>query len=285
MISLSMIFNKVTGFYGLLAILTGLRLSPLQLSMYIYSCVALVLLAFLMPHIRKQTPFHNLALAWFYLFDTVVNTAFTTAFAITWFLAISANGANTDTPSSAPGSGTAKNSQYNSSKVGLTATGGQESVAFAAKAASTGTPRLGHGVQITESIPSILVVVVLTLIRVYFILVVMAYARQVLRHVYSPSSTKLHLHTDGAADTAAENPFAPGTPQGQGWKGKLGRIMVKVGERYWLGGQADEAWAKGLDGRFKTTKAVSGPPGTMERERRARSGTGPPAPSPGVSKV
>ena len=285
MISLSMIFNKVTGFYGLLAILTGLKLSPLQLSMYIYSCVALVLLVFLMPHIRKQTPFHNLALAWFYLLDTVVNTAFTAGFAITWFLAISADDSNTDTPSSAPGGGTVKNSQYNASKVGLVATSGQEAVAFAAKAASTGTPSLGHGVQITESIPSILVVVVLTLIRVYFILVVMAYARQVLRHTYSTSPTKLHLHMDGAADTAAENPFAAGTPEGQGLKGKLGRIMLKVGEQYWLGGQPDHAWAQGLDGRFKTTKAAGGPPGTLEREGGARSGTGPPAPSAGISKV
>jgi hypothetical protein len=56
MIFLSVIFNKVTGFFGLLAILTGYQLSPLQLSMYIYSCLALIFLALFMPHIRKGSP-------------------------------------------------------------------------------------------------------------------------------------------------------------------------------------------------------------------------------------
>jgi len=296
MISLSIIFNKVTGFYGLLAIFTGFRLSPLQLSMYIYSLIALIVVAFLAPHIRKQSPFQNLALAWFYLLDTIVNTAFTSAFTITWFLAVSADQSNSSIPSSAPGSGTIDdtagftNPKFNTSKVEVAATpGGQEAVAYAAAgsaAATASSPSLGHGVGIEESIPSILVVVVLTLIRVYFILIMMAYARQVLRqYVYSSSSTKLHLHTDGAADIPADNPFAEGSPEGQGWKGKLGRAMVSVGKGYWLGGQADEAWVKGLDGRFKTTKMASGPPGTVERERRARSGTGPPLPPPNLGKL
>lgn len=295
MISLSMIFNKITGFFGLLAIFAGLQLSPLQLSMYIYSVVALGILVFLMPHIRKATPFHNLALAWLYLFDTVINTAFTAAFAVTWFLAVSANDSNQGIPSSAPGSGTLgdtagfTNPEHNVSKVEVIGIAGQEAVSFAtaaAKGGSAGAPSLGNGLQVEESIPSILVVVFLTLIRVYFILVVMAYARQVLRqHIYSTSSTKLHLHTDGAIDAPAENPFAVGTPEGAGWKGKLGRLMVKVGESYWLGSVADDAWVKGLDGRFKTSKIASGPPGTLERERRARSGTGPPAPSPNLVKA
>ncbi|PQE23934.1 UPF0596 Golgi apparatus membrane c protein [Rutstroemia sp. NJR-2017a WRK4] len=292
MISLSMIFNKVTGFYGLLAVLTGLKLSPLQFSMYVYSVAALVLLAFLMPHIRKQSPFQCLALAWFYLFDTVINTAFTTAFAVTWFLAVSADHSNTGIPSSAPGSGTIDDTagftspKYNVSEVNVIATpagAGQDAVAYgtaAAVAAGSVAPSIGQGVGIEESVPSIIVVGILTLIRIYFILVVMAYARQVLRHnMYSMSSTKLHLNTDGSTDARAENPFAAGSPQGQGWQGKLGRIMVKVGEGYWLGGQVDEAWVKGLDGRFKTTRTFTGPPGTIERERRARSGTGPPVPS------
>jgi hypothetical protein len=293
MISLSMIFNKITGFFGLLAVFAGLELSPLQLSMYIYSVVALGLLAFLMPHIRKQTPFHNLALAWLYLFDTIINTAFTAAFAITWFLAVSANDANQGIPSSAPGGGMVDDTagftspEYNVSKVDVIT--GADAVAFAttgANAPSTVNPSIGHGVQIEESIPSIMVVVFLTMIRVYFILIVMAYARQVLRqHIYSTSHTKLHLHTDGASDTTTtENPFADGTPEGAGWKGKLGRVMVKIGQSYWLGGVADDAWVKGLDGRFKTSKVLTGPPGTLERERRARSGTGPPVPSPNIVK-
>lgn len=302
MISIFMIFNKVTGFFGLLAILAGLHLSPTQLAMYIYSCVALVVLAFLLPHVRKGSPFQNLALAWFYLLDTVVNTAFTAAFAVTWFLAVSANEANEGgIPKSAPGSGTISdtagftNPGVNATSVEVvvkpgSAIGGQEAVAYAvaggAAAASAASPSLGHGVGIEESVESIAVVVLLTLIRVYFILVVMAYARQLLRQlVYSSSSTKIpHLHADGAADASDNSPFAAGTPGGQGWKGKMGRLMIGVGKGYWLGEQADEDWIQGMDGRFKSKKVSSGPPGTIERERRARSGTGPPLPPPNLGK-
>ncbi|KAH8678734.1 Inositolphosphorylceramide synthase subunit Kei1-domain-containing protein [Tricladium varicosporioides] len=303
MISLSMLFNKVTGFFGLLAVLTGLRLSPLQLSMYIYSVGALILLAILAPHIRKQTPFHCLALAWLYFFDTIINTAFTAAFAITWFIAVSADHNSSKILKGAPGSNAIDdtagftNPQYNASKVGVVVspaeglTKGQDAVAIAAAsaaaAASSGqNPSLGQGVGIEEGVPSLILVLIMTLIRVYFILIVMAYARQVLRqYIHSPSSTKLHLHTDGAGDSIADNPFAVGNPEGDGWKGQVGRIMVKVGKSYWLGGQADEDWVKGLDGRFKTTKSSGGPPGTIERERRARSGTGPPTPSPNLGKL
>lgn len=297
MISLSMIFNKLTGFYGLLAILTGVRLSPLQLSMYLYSVGAVVLLAFLMPHIRKQSAFECLALAWFYLLDTVVNTGFTAAFAVTWFLAVSAQHANADIPAGAPGAGTIGDTagfmdpKYNVSKVDVIAApasgaiAGQDAVAFAASGAAAATaanPSLAHGVGIEESIPSIAVVVVLTMIRVYFIFVVMAYARQVLRqHV---ASTRSVPSMAGSTDDL-ENPFANGSPESQGWRGKAGRIMVAIGKGYWLGGQIDDEWAKGLDGRFRTAKIVGGPSGTLERERRARSGTGPPLPSPSVMKL
>jgi hypothetical protein len=297
MISLSMIFNKITGFYGLLAVLTGFRLSPLQLSMYIYSVGAVVLLAFLMPHIRKQSPFECLALAWFYLIDTVVNTGFTAAFAGTWFLTVSASHSNQGIPSGAPGVGTIDGTagftspKYNVSKVDViaspagVATAGQDAVVFAAAGGAAATavnPSLSHGVGIEEGIPSLMVVVVLTLIRVYFILVAMAYARQVLRQHLS--STKSVPHMAGSADEL-ENPFDNGSRESEGWRGKVGRIMVSIGKGYWLGGQVDDDWAKGLDGRFRSAKIVGGPSGTLERERRARSGTGPPLPSPSIMKL
>lgn len=224
----------------------------------------------------------------------VINAAFTAAFGITWFLAVSANKSGSSIPSNAPGGSTIDDTagftspKYNTSGVEVVATAakgvgtGQEAVAYTlvAAAASGGNPTVVHGVGVEESIPSLMLVLIFTLIRVYFILIVMAYARQVLRqHMYSTSSIKLHLHTDGANDSPADNPFAVGSHEGEGWKGKLGRIMVKVGESYWLGGQADDAWVKGVDGRFKTAK--TGPPGTLERERRARSGTGPPVPKLG----
>lgn len=300
MISLTMLFNKVTGFYGLLAILTGLHLSPVQLSMYLYSIAALALTALLMPHIRKQSPFECLALAWFYILDTAVNTAYTAIFAITWFLTVSADHNNNGTPS-APGSGTIDdtagftNPKYNVSQVDVVAApaagvaAGQDAVAVgtaAAAVAASGSPTLGHGVTLAESLPSIFLIVLLSLVRVYFILVVMSFARQVLRqHMYITPSPRLHLHVDGSNEDKADALFDQSKPQYQGWKGKLGRMMLNTGRSYWVGGHVDNEWARGLDNRFKGQRSQEGPPGTIERERRARSGTGPPMPAPGLTKM
>jgi hypothetical protein len=259
--------------------------------------MAVIVLALLMPHVRKGSPFQNLALAYFYVLDTVVNTAFTSAFALTWLLAVSADKAGEGVPKSAPGAGMIDDTagftspKYNVSKVDVVVGEGQETVALVGTAATTaaagGSASLGHAVGIEESIPSLVLVFLFTAIRLYFILIVMAYARQVLRsHVYSSKrQTKLHLHTDGATDFPAENPFKEENAEGKGWKGQLGRAMVRFGESYWLGGlgEQDDSWIKGLDGRFRTSRNVStGPPGTLERERRARSGTGPPAPPPNL---
>lgn len=284
-----MIFNKITGFYGLLAIFTGFELSLLQLSMYIYSVAALGLISYLMPHIRKQSPFHNLALAWFYLIDTIINTAYTSAFAMTWVFALGAQNVPSRGIPGVPGSITMDQAagitslKHNTSELGVMAspasgvTKGQDVVASAA---------VGQGVGFEETIPSLILIAIMTLIRVYFILIVMAYARQVLRqHIYSRTSVpKLHLQNDGVMDVPAENPFAENSLAGRGWKGKLGRAMVKLGESYWLGTHNDDSWAKGLDGKFKSTKNT-GPPGTFERERRARSGTGPPLPPKNLPKL
>lgn len=247
-----------------------------------------------MPHIRLGSPFQNLALAYFYVLDTVVNTAFTSAFALTWFLAVSADQNGEGVPKNAPGAGMIDDTagftspKYNVSKVDVVIGKGQEAVALVGSAAGTvaaRAPSVGHGVGIEESIPSLFLVAIFTLMRIYFIFIVLAYARQVVRsHVYSSShATKLHLHTDGATEHPAENPFTEDKEEGQGWKGQLGRAMIGIGENYWLGGigEQDANWIKGLDGRFRSSRVISnGPPGTIERERRARSGTGPPKPLP-----
>lgn len=301
MISLAMVFNKMTGFYGFLAVLTGLQLSITQLTMYIYSVLALILLAFLMPHIRKQSPFHNLALAWFYLFDTIINAIYTLAFCVTWFLTISAHQVDkSGDVSSAPGHGMINDTagftdpefpNVDSVEVVATplpgVTPGENAIAIgvaAATSAATGDPSVSHGLGLAESIPSIIIIALLTALRIYFILIVCSYARQVLRnHMADASSARTHLHMDGAADEGAVDPFGPSTPNGQGWKGQLGRIMTRVGRSYWLGNPGENDWVRSTSRRFKTSR--TDPRGTSERERRARSGTGPPVPTINLPKL
>ncbi|EEP75500.1 conserved hypothetical protein [Uncinocarpus reesii 1704] len=303
LITLSLLLNKVSGLYGLLAILTGFGLSPFQLSMYIYSILALALTAFLAPHIRKQTPFYCLALAWFYLLDSVINAAYTAAFAVTWFLVISQH--HHSAPTSGPGSSTMDdtagftNPKYNVSSVHVAPANG--SVASAEPASSPagatdalgGKPSLGNGVLQPESFQSIAVISTLWTIRVYFVLVMMAFARQCLRqYAFSPRSplsrhgSVAHSRNPSTVSNIElePNPFAARSAEGQGWKGKLGRAMISVGRSYWLDGEDDDGWMVGLNRKFHRSRGFfnSTDGGLSERERRRRSGTGPPVPSQAV---
>ncbi|KAI7296581.1 hypothetical protein KC315_g18718, partial [Hortaea werneckii] len=80
-ITFSLAINKVTGFYGILALFTGYHLNPLQLSHYIYSILVLGLICYLSPAIRQRDADGALkvvALAWLYVLDTILNSLYTT---------------------------------------------------------------------------------------------------------------------------------------------------------------------------------------------------------------
>ena len=298
--TLSLLLNKVSGLYGLLALLTGLHLSPLQLSMYIYSLFALFLTVLLAPHIRTQSPFHCLALATFYIFDSIINAAYTAAFAITWFLVISQHhsDANGGKPPGAGGKTIGDTAgftspEFNVSHVDVVVGPDQgvpgeknEAITSGSLGSPTSTaasPSLGHGVLQPESISSIVAICALWVIRIYFVLIVMSYARLVLRRYVASTS---RTGTGGKMSGLIENPFAIHLPEGKGWKGRLGRAMVSVRRGYWLGSEeVDDAWmndevAMGAMRRREPSQGAGDAPGVIERERRRRSGTGPPPPMP-----
>jgi hypothetical protein len=210
MIALTLLFNKMTGFYGLLAILTGYHLSAAQLSMYMYSVIALGILAYCMPHIRKQTPFQCLALAWLYMIDTLVNTIYTTVFALGWFLALENVGPKQSEPT------------------------------------DTDEPPMGGFLGAVDTTTSATIIVVLSVLRIYFTLVVMAYARSAL--VQHRESREQGWDEDARI---VENPFAAGLPEGEGWKGKVGRALISVGRGYWLAKAQDDEWAKSMKSKFR----------------------------------
>ncbi|KAL9120856.1 MAG: hypothetical protein Q9187_002594, partial [Circinaria calcarea] len=295
--TLSLLLNKLSGLYGLLALLTGLHLSPLQLSMYIYSLIALIVLAHLAPHVRKQSPLETLALAWVFVIDGIINAGYTAVFATTWFLVIS----------QATGSGSGKlglggetvnetagftSPKYNVSHVEVVAapaeglTGGQDAVAVGAGAAAAafGTSATTEGISLgpgfvqPESISSLVVILALWAVRIYLTFIVLSYARFILRQHTASVTRTYNLRASNADSTYIENPFASHLPAGFGWRGKLGRVLVSVGTGYWLGKEDDDAWmSQPVAGKTKRAGEV---PGVVERERRRRSGTGPPAPAP-----
>ena len=295
LITLSLLLNKVSGLYGLLALLTGYRLNALQLSMYIYSLFALALTAFLAPHIRTQSPLHCLALAWFYVIDSAINAIYTAAFGVTWFLVLAQH--NASKKPSGPGAGTIDDTAgftspiYNVSNVEVIATPfatGQHAVAVGtpafAPAGANGS--LGNAVLEREGMNSIGIIIALWTIRLYFCVIMLAFARMVLRQHMTVSGMKNISYTTASTDSRiAENPFGVSKPEGQGWKGRLGRLFVSFGRTYWLGSDEEDGWMTGVGGKsrqsieagnFALPKEESGP---LERERRRRSGTGPPLPS------
>lgn len=213
LISLALVFNKVTGVYGLLAILTGYQLSLLQLSTYIYSIGVLGLIVSLIPHIRRQSPFECLALAWLYLIDTAINGAYTAAFGLDWYFTSTAS-SRADSKSSIP------------TIVAESFQGLRRESAIHGKA----VPQ--------ETATSMLLIIGLTLIRVYFTVVVMAFARQVL-HKYMQL-----MILEGPGVDELEGPFAPDLPDGDGRKGRIGRLLVSLGRGYWLDLPGSDEWGR-----------------------------------------
>lgn len=299
LITLTMLINKTSGLYGLLALLTGFSLSPLQLSMYIYSLLALAATALLAPHIKRGSPMQCLALAWLYALDSIVNAAYTAAFSLAWFALVAKKTApNADNNGSSEGAKLPGEKTMNDT-AGFTSpkhdnvsavdvVDGSLLVAHTATAADAATTQgaLHAALFQSGSIASVIVIAGLWALRIYFILVVTAYARGVLRqHIVATSQTPgaaFTFQTGNSGDKDAEDPFAEGKEAGQGWRGKLGRVMVKFGRGYWLGADEEGEWARSLDGRLRRGKKLPQqgvappPPGVFERERRRRAGTGPP---------
>jgi hypothetical protein len=281
LITLSLLLNKISGLYGLLALLTGYHLSPVQLSMYLYSLLALGVATLLFPHIRKQSPLQCLALAWLYVFDSIINAAYTAAFGVTWFLVVSQHYDNGKT--SGPGSETiAQTAGFTSPKYDT-----YDPSAPLGEHYARSSDGLSNAVTQPESFQSIVFICSLWAIRVYFVFVMLAFARQSLRlYIAVPRHTQLPTHSrnTSVASVASvadidKEPFSPYTPDGQGWQGKLGRSMISIGRNYWLGEDEDGNWMDTIGRRFRARGENSELPGPLERERRRRSGTGPPQPS------
>ena len=211
-------FNKLTGAYGLLAILTGFSLSLIQLSAYVYNLAVLILLAICLPHIRRETPLPNLTLAWAYTLDTLINAAYTATFAISWYLAIAAAAVSSPTPASSAVPAAAASST--SPAVAVASASGAASLAFrddagsettlsgtAAAQASVQSPSTstvstaggGGWMSVHETTASLTLIILVTVVRFYFCLVVISHTRQALQR-YGDHVVEAAAAADGAMD-------------------------------------------------------------------------------------
>lgn len=290
LIFLTILFNKVTGLYGILAVFTGYDLNALQLSHYIYSLVILGLVAWLFSAIRKpEQPLKVLGLAFILILDSVINAIYTGLFGAGWFIVLAQHLNEGKINDTAPGTGTIDDTsgftspEHNVTNVEIVVEPDTESL-VGQKGTAYGEQSVTFSSAVFESgsMASITVISLLWIIRVYFCLVVLSYARGVVRS-YVLTTSSGYTHTDDP--NMAENPFREGREEGEGWKGKVGRTMLQFPtKKYWLGREESEGeneWVRSTSGRFSGRKdlRIKVPePGVGERERRARSGTGPPPP-------
>ncbi|GKT47409.1 inositol phoshorylceramide synthase regulatory subunit kei1 [Colletotrichum spaethianum] len=226
-ISLILLFNRLTGLYGLLAILTGYELSVTQLSMYLYSLGVVVLLAMFFPHIRKQSPFENLGLAWLYIIDTILNAAYTTFFAVNWYLNSTALDKHPGSASTPAGAEIAETALANGAPV------------------VPDVPKTTKHIGPQESWMSLGLICFVTLVRVYFALVVMSYVQQVLQR-YTETGWEEEGRKKGP-----DGPFSQGEPGGEGSRGRLGRVMLALGRGYWMSERPQEEWASAASAKFR----------------------------------
>ncbi|KAJ3522893.1 hypothetical protein NM688_g8806 [Phlebia brevispora] len=80
------LLNKVAGVYGLVAVLTGAGGSAAQLTMYIYSVVALIALAWGLKAVGQEDAKHTLYFAHAFFADHILSTAWTIFFAVMWWV-------------------------------------------------------------------------------------------------------------------------------------------------------------------------------------------------------
>ena len=296
-INFTLMINKVTGFYGILALLTGYHLNPLQLSHYIYSVGVLVLIVWLAPSVgNTQAPLKNLAAAWVYVLDTAINGGYTALFSAGWFFLMAEHmndPIQTGSAENLTGKGTMADTagftdpEFNATSVQIVAEpapgvlSGQKAIAYGMNRGA-----FSNALSESDSLTSISLIGLLILVRVYFCIVVMAHARSVLRqYIATTAADTASGYSDASDPTLAESPFRSGREKGMGWQGTLGRLMVRFPtSQYWLGRDDRERgdWERAANGRVDAGTRplnikVPGH-GVGERERRARSGTGPPIP-------
>lgn len=197
--------------------------------MYIYSIALAIILVLISPRLHRRDPLAALGFAYLYVFDSLINALYTLLFGISWFLVLSSKHHSTGGPLGSAGKTIDSTSgftspTYNVSHVDVVTypassiTDGQDAVAIETNVDGAGTSFLSSGVLQPESATSILIISILWAVRSYFILIVLAFARNVVRDSTTPT----------------EAPFT-GRNYGEGWKGRLGRGLVAVNKGYWLG--------------------------------------------------
>lgn len=192
------ILNKVSALYGLGALFTGHGLTPMQWIMNLISAAVLPLIIWGYFSIQNRRSLRVLAFAHFYVLDTVVSLGLTIYFIVYWF-AIAGKASNNlpNSPEVVTGIPTYSRPHFRDSNDSGDAAGLDKSVAVGQELALT-----------------IVATTVLLVVRFYFMMCILGYARLLARR------TNLRSYNGQPPDS---------------WMAKFQYILIRPFESFWTG--------------------------------------------------
>ncbi|ORY78136.1 Inositolphosphorylceramide synthase subunit Kei1-domain-containing protein [Protomyces lactucae-debilis] len=207
-ICLFAVFNKASGIYGVLALLTGASITGWQLSMYLYSIIMTVLFLWMLGPVRRQEAVPTVLFAFAYVLDSAINIAYTAIFATSWFLVISQQGSTSKLVGAMNDTAGFTHPSHTVASVVVAPTPIPGTVTASPSESLAG---VGQGALHPEQYPSIAALVLILLVKAYFVLVALSYARTLVIQYEEPNEASI--------------------------QGRLYRLLTASG--YWRGGKDD----------------------------------------------
>lgn len=201
------LLNKASGFYGILSIFTGHPLSVMEWILNILSLVTLPLYILAFQTIHTRNALRMVLFAYLYSLDTLCSVGFSIYFCVHWFTekakVVAASGSESSTGGAAVTTSAAASMATNASADVYRRDSAADSNAIN-KSASL--PQ--------ETSTTITITVVFLLVRLYFNLIILAYARQLVRQ------QNLRPHNGSNQSTL---------------KGRVQYIALSVAQSFWTG--------------------------------------------------
>lgn len=199
------LLNKASGFYGILSIFTGHPLSVMEWILNILSLVTLPLYILAFQTIHTRNALRMVLFAYLYSIDTLCSVGFSIYFCVHWFTekakVVAASGSESS-PGAAATSSAAPSMATNASADVYR----RDSAEGNAINKSASLPQ--------ETATTITITVVFLLVRLYFNLIILAYARQLVRQ------QNLRPHNGSNQSTL---------------KGRVQYIALSIAQSFWTG--------------------------------------------------
>ncbi|KAA8915879.1 hypothetical protein TRICI_001972 [Trichomonascus ciferrii] len=202
------LLNKASGFYGILSIFTGHPLSVMEWILNILSLVTLPLYIMAFQTIHTRNALRMVLFAYLYTIDTLCSVGFSVYFCVHWFTEKAKVVAASGSESSSSGSG-----DVTTSAAASMATNASADVYRRDSAADSNAINKSASLP-QETATTITITVVFLLVRLYFNLIILAYARQLVRQ------QNLRPHNGSNQSTL---------------KGRVQYIALSIAQSFWTG--------------------------------------------------